>query len=146
MKLTDEEIKKALECCIEVKKDCYGCSLQNKWNCDNALIQNALDLINRQKAEIESLKNSLHEYIDKEDISELKMYELLAKTKSEAYKECLKKFEKNIKDVKFTLGQTWEIQNALKETLKEMVGEIGNIHDNSELLKGGVECGKLESF
>ena len=31
--------------------------------------------------------------------------------------------EKNIKDVEVTLGQTWEIQNALKKTLKEMVGD-----------------------
>ena len=42
---------------------------------------------------------------------------------AEAVKEFAKRFEKNIKDVKFTLGQAWEIQNALKKTLKEMVGE-----------------------
>lgn len=46
-----------------------------------------------------------------------------SKIKSEAIKEFVKKFEKKIKDVKFTLGQTWEIQNALKDTLKEMVGD-----------------------
>ena len=40
--------------------------------------------------------------------------------KPEAYKEFAKKFEKNIKDVRVTLGQTWEIQNALKKTLKEL--------------------------
>lgn len=43
--------------------------------------------------------------------------------RTETCKECLKKFEKNMKDVKVTLGQTWEIQNALKKTLKEMTGE-----------------------
>lgn len=42
---------------------------------------------------------------------------------SEAIKEFVKKFEKKIKDVKFTLGQVWEIQCALKQTLKEMESE-----------------------
>lgn len=35
----------------------------------------------------------------------------------------LKKFERNMKDVQVTFWQTWEIQNALKQTLKEMVGD-----------------------
>ena len=48
-----------------------------------------------------------------------------AEFKAEAYKEYHKKFEKNIKDVKVTLGQTWEIQNALKKTLNELVGDGG---------------------
>ena len=39
---------------------------------------------------------------------------------TEAIKEFAEKFEIKIKDVQFTLGQTWEIQNALKDTLKEM--------------------------
>lgn len=38
-------------------------------------------------------------------------------------KAFVKKFEKNIKNVQFTLGQTWEIQSALKQTEEEMVGE-----------------------
>ena len=37
-------------------------------------------------------------------------------------KEFAKRFEKEIKDVKFTLGQTWAIQYALKQILKEMKG------------------------
>ena len=37
-------------------------------------------------------------------------------------KEFIKRFEKKIKDVKFTIGQTWEIQSALKAVEKEMAG------------------------
>ena len=37
-------------------------------------------------------------------------------------KEFIKRFEKKIKEVKFTIGQTWEIQSALKEVEKEMAG------------------------
>lgn len=36
----------------------------------------------------------------------------------------LKRFEKKIKDVNFTIGQTWEIQCALKDVLKEMAGDF----------------------
>ena len=39
---------------------------------------------------------------------------------NELAKKFVKKFEKNIKDMQVTLGQTWEIQNALKTTLEEM--------------------------
>lgn len=37
-------------------------------------------------------------------------------------KEFIKRFEKKIKDVKFTIGQTREIQSALKAVEKEMAG------------------------
>ena len=43
--------------------------------------------------------------------------------KAEAIKEFAEKFEKNIKDVNFTLGQTWDIQTALEKTSKEMTEE-----------------------
>ena len=55
-KLTDNEIIKALECCIT--SDCHGCALGHhatgtyNEHCGNDLMKNALDLINRQKAEI----------------------------------------------------------------------------------------------
>ena len=49
--------------------------------------------------------------------------EVTKKIEADISAKTLKRFEKNIKDVKFTLGQTWEIQNALKKTLKEMAGE-----------------------
>ncbi len=58
MKITDSEIIKALECCIDC--DCKNCPCQTEdGHCmekDDALI---LDLINRQKAEIERLEKRL---------------------------------------------------------------------------------------
>lgn len=55
-KLTDEEIVKALECCVEL--DCNKCPIKEEC-CDDEnydiLLLNALDLIRRQKAEIERL-------------------------------------------------------------------------------------------
>lgn len=45
--------------------------------------------------------------------------------RTEAIKEFAKRFERKIKNVQVTLGQTWEIQNALKDTLKEMTEQRG---------------------
>ena len=52
-KLTESEIKKALECCI--LGDCQGCYYgdTDQRHCKDDLMQNALDLINRKNAEIE---------------------------------------------------------------------------------------------
>ena len=56
--MTDNELKvvKALECCsVDNDIDCYECPLQNSWDCHKELKKNALDLINRQKAENDDL-------------------------------------------------------------------------------------------
>lgn len=50
-KLTHEEIIKALECCIS--DDCDNCP-DTFGNCEHNAMRNALDLINRQQAEIEN--------------------------------------------------------------------------------------------
>lgn len=59
--MTDNEIIKALECCIfDDVKECDNCPYYDKETeiyCVNDLLKDALNLINRQKAEIESLKN-----------------------------------------------------------------------------------------
>ena len=62
-KFTDDEIIKALEglaaydCkrCLDLGHDCFG------KDCDKAVAEAALALINRQKAEIKSLEKVLHE-------------------------------------------------------------------------------------
>ena len=51
--MTDNEIKKALECCI--KNDCVNCPYESKVHFKNCL-EGFLDLINRQKAELDDLK------------------------------------------------------------------------------------------
>ena len=60
--MTDEQIIKALECCVNDDEGVLGfcnngCPLFGKnANCPEVLRKNALDLINRQKAEIERLE------------------------------------------------------------------------------------------
>lgn len=52
--MTDAEVIKALECCI-VHENCEGCpcAKDNSQYCLKATCKNAIDLLNRQKAEIE---------------------------------------------------------------------------------------------
>lgn len=130
--MTDNEIIKALECCIN--DDCDNCP-DTFGNCEHNAMRNALDLINRQKAEIERLHSEVKEKTETIDFLKdqsvgwsIDFCNLKAKlntAKAEAVKEFVMRFEKKIRDVKFTLGQTWEIQSALKEVEKEMVGEGG---------------------
>lgn len=54
-KFTDEEIEKASECCSSY--DCDGCPLYSPTiNCVILLPQKALELVKRQRAEIERLE------------------------------------------------------------------------------------------
>ena len=57
--MSDDEIIKALECCSVHPMKCKKCPYKGNERCTNAHRKDALDLINRQKAEIESLKESL---------------------------------------------------------------------------------------
>lgn len=60
--MTDEQIEKGLEC-LASEKDvlCAGCEYRhfNGYTCHRANAKDALDLIQRQKAEIEKLKGLL---------------------------------------------------------------------------------------
>ena len=57
-KLTDAEIVKALECCANGEvEECKNCPYVEGYPyCDGPMERDALDLINRQNAEIERLK------------------------------------------------------------------------------------------
>ena len=58
--MTDNEIIKAVGCCIGNTK-CDECPMFRTQNCMNKVFGYALDLINRQKAEIERLTNKLEQ-------------------------------------------------------------------------------------
>lgn len=58
--MTDEEIIKAMECCNGGLDYCKGCPAKEyNVECGNVLKFNVLNLINRQKAEIENLQKEL---------------------------------------------------------------------------------------
>jgi len=89
-KLTDEEIIKALECCSTLCCKCDECPLYCVGvNCSSfELHRYALDLINRQKAEIEMLNKKVEEL---SDVLSGTIRIRYAKAKAEAYKEFTEK-------------------------------------------------------
>lgn len=135
--LTDNEIIKALECCGNnvIYERCAECPYNNysRAICTIKLTKDALDLINRQQAENESLYESLDYRAEK--IRELE--DELKTSKAEAIKEFASEFEYEIihkefwKDHPHT-SQVWlngyeqcmrDIRVMLKDKVKEMVGE-----------------------
>ena len=114
-KLTDNEIIKALEGAILNAKK-YDSKV---WSIEVYKLENALDLINRQQAEIERLKEFIVETrrCDKE-------------IKSEAVKQCLAKVKNYIKThcnpyskPDFDYDTSIKILNFIDNLVKEMVGE-----------------------
>lgn len=121
-KFTDKEIIKGLECCIGGVANCRNCT--NKQYCGtpiNKMLEDTLELINRQKAEIERLKGW-------QDVLKAEKHSLI---KAEAYKEFakrLKKLTRRFHYLGFSLDcalavETSEIDNLLKEM-------VGNVSDN----------------
>lgn len=143
-KYTDEEIIKALEYCNADRNECDKCVLKRKCESNpfySPVAEYALDLINRQKAEIERLKKcpkcvyeydgEVTEYCVQGPCSNFKTVEQI---KSEAYKE----FAERLKDMcEEIIKQDWNQKSApvswahaysdfiddIDNLLKEMVGE-----------------------
>lgn len=94
--MSDEAIKKALECCA-YNDDCESCP-RSKY-CDGVeQMIHALELINRQQAEIERLKGAIQEWVDGKCLSQKhllmigKLQNEIEQAKSEAIKEFAERF------------------------------------------------------
>ena len=135
-KLTDKEIVKALEDFINHNGHCVDCP---------SLMKNALDLINRQKAEnksqsimIKMLKGSIEDYKNsyinqKAEIERLKTNlnvelenfatEYDNKIKAEAYKECIEKVKEEINKHSYGVLHKIVINYKIDNLLKEKAGD-----------------------
>lgn len=137
----DEEIIKALECCVSTTTDeaCDGCPFNKQNLCDKdqlALEKYALNLINHQKAEIEKLKAEnqiLYRNADtalQDDLNERReLFE--PEIKAEAYKKFAERIKLSIKanvvetlcnDIKGVYKAEYVLDD-IDNLLKEMVGE-----------------------
>lgn len=150
-KLTDEEIVSSLEV-IATTRNCNECKIRNcKWgtcNCSQTTANAALNLISRQKAEIEKLKGStiVNNIMERQKIereAKVKAYKEFAKEVTEEVKkayndnldvlqEYLEKYEEEsdfelvapIKAIiKGRMGTLLSVDDFINDLLKEMVGE-----------------------
>ena len=116
-KFTDEEIIKALECCIAF--DCRNCPLGSKCNSSPPSLlpfKCALGLINSQKAEIESLKIEFSAMRDTANLYKAKNEKLRAKVETRTQE-------------KLALGSvyTQKLKTAKSEARKEFAKKITDI-------------------
>lgn len=124
--MTDNEIIKALDCFSGKEIYCKNCAYRDNSNmgiCRRNAAKDTIDLIYRQKAEIERLKcdnSNIHRLFSDACKRVDELDKLNETVKAEAIKDFVKKFKKEIKDVGFTLGQFWEINCALESVLKKM--------------------------
>lgn len=119
-KFTDEDIISSLEV-IATTGNCNECKIRNcKWgtcNCSQITANAALDLINRQKAEIEKLKGStiVSNIMESQRIKR--------EAKAEAYKEFAEALRKRYDNPVWYLGGSNGFFDNLDSFVKEMVGE-----------------------
>lgn len=101
--MTDNEIIKALECCLNVDSKCADCHFSfERHFCKNALLKQTLDLINRQQQEIERLEIQVITYSKKNYIKGIKDV---------------------VKRLKEKCGNTKLVNRILDDLAEEMIGE-----------------------
>lgn len=126
--MTDNEIIKALKCCGNiVDSTCKECVYHETYNasCVVRLMRDALDLINRQKAEIENLnivlqamRNAANSYKAENERYKgfIKLLEADVKT---AKSEAIKEFAEKVKDLFYPED---EVREEINNLAQEMVG------------------------
>jgi len=119
-KLNDEEIIQSLRQCASDEGGCVGCVLKDMHcaNCIRRLQAESLNLINRQKAEIEKLQEEFLLIFEKMES------EYDAKIKAEACKEFADKLKEKRWNAECRVGYVQVVDvGDIDEVLKEMVGE-----------------------
>lgn len=144
--MNDSEIIKALECCVQnTREACVECPIgfEGRDLCLNVAMEEAIGLINRQKAEIDRYKINLPhlEQQDEDFCGVLCDFaeELIGKAKSEARKE----FAKRLKAIAIEKCSVPIVFNDIDNLLKEMTEQttFEKVEHNSlcetETYKGG---------
>ena len=110
--MTDNEIIRALECCIE--DDCDNCPWDEQTACIEYMKRDALYLIDSQKAEIERLKEQIGEYPFKCKVG----------SNSEIHSKSIEDYDSLIGDI--SAQATKEFAERLKEEQEFHVDECDN--------------------
>lgn len=132
--MTDNEIIKALECCLKTGH-CTGCPFRSKCDKDEDLFNYALDLINRQQETIKTLRKCVeqHHIIRKDGKSPLSL--LTEEIKAKAIKEFAERLKEICKKRQYVITEKTNFgvinkqylqvvdKNDIDNLVKEMVGE-----------------------
>ena len=126
-KYTDDEIIKALECCAQPDPICKECPYYDpylKYPCANQLKWAALNLIDRQKAEIERLKkigDDKTSEVMRHDASIRELHKQLETAKPEAIKDFAEKLKFEFDDFYYSNEDALlETADLIDDLVKEM--------------------------
>jgi hypothetical protein len=108
--MTDNEIIKALSICYDYNfGGCENCPYYGKWlSCGELKAKDALDLINRQKAEIERLQKENNQFAD------------IGKMYSEIKAEAIKEFAERLKG-HFNPDSSYDIRRFIDNLVEEII-------------------------
>ena len=114
--MTDKEIIKAFEYCVK-NEECSLCPLFRKCPTSFELQKQALDLINRQQAEIERLQTENNQFAD--------IGKLYSEIKTEAIKEFAERLKENLIEESYDDVQFFKVvgESDIDNLVKEMVGD-----------------------
>ncbi len=121
--MTDEQIIKALEyCSTDVRENtCPKCAFYKKHRCSTRMLNAVSDLTNRQKTEIEELRERIS-YLEKSIDCSRKEYNRLLQKLQQAKSEAIREFAERLKsklqwDTEFENMLVFEtdINNVVKE-------------------------------
>lgn len=122
--MTDNEIIEILECCANADCKSCPCNIDNHY-CKDLESQEILNLINRQKAEIEKLKNTDFQV------------EVSSRIEKEIRAEAIKEFAEKLKqqafecDVSFGLGKEHYTKAVAVIEIDKIVEEMTEVNNNA---------------
>lgn len=131
--LTEEDIIKALECCLCDNSECLQCQNKElcKIDCDEIATQ-TIELINRKMAEIERIQKARlkqAKFLAEQKAQKYELINKLSRAKSEAYKEFVERLKEKLDDCHIVSDGEYcgfdcgDIHECINTSLKEMVGE-----------------------
>lgn len=124
--MTDKDIIKALEICRNENGMCSDCPYSDDYtNCNTRIAKDVLDLINRQKAEIEKLKALAENGASAIDTNN-RLVQKFAEIKTEAIKEFGKRLKSRINDSVFNY---WNNNTGGYYLAEDVPAEIDNLID-----------------
>lgn len=134
--MTDEQIINRLNFCArrDVEAGCYECATEPVgWDeCREWLMSQALDIINRQKSEIEQLRSRDEEFLTKNYSFDKYYDEHIARAKSEAIKEFAERLKgkAHLHSCRY-LGNVYAIQATDIRDIDSLVKEMTEEHENA---------------
>lgn len=148
--MTDNEIIKAMQCVIGNGVSCSECEYQKALpfpSCRRMCAENALDLINRQKTEIEELRERIS-YLEKSIDCSRKEYNRLLQKLQQAKSEAIKEFAERLKSISIGLeignDKKFKMMAVSTIAIDKIAKEMTEVKENEKyckrsLLKGGAK-------